>query len=40
VSENPKPPYEPPSVEEIDTGDNSLNTCPGATSTLPTGAEG
>jgi len=30
-----KPPYEPPSVEEIDTGDNSLNTCPAGTSTLP-----
>jgi hypothetical protein len=39
MSEKPTSPYEPPSVEEIDTGDNSLSTCPAGTATLPTGAE-
>jgi hypothetical protein len=29
MSESPKPPYEPPSVEEIDTGGEPVSTAPG-----------
>jgi hypothetical protein len=37
MSDNPKPPYEQPSIEQIDTGDAPISTEAGQTggSTLP-----
>jgi hypothetical protein len=36
MSDNPKPPYEQPSVEEIDTDGETISTAPGNSgSTLP-----
>jgi hypothetical protein len=38
---DPQPPYEPPSVEEIDTGGEPISTAPGdGTDTVTVGAEG
>jgi hypothetical protein len=39
VNESPKPPYEPPSVEEIDTGGIPVSTCPDVATGPPDGAE-
>jgi hypothetical protein len=39
MNEDPKP-YEPPSVEEIDTKGEPVSTVPGDNGTIPVGAEG
>ncbi len=40
MSSEPRPPYEPPSVEEIDTGGEPISTSPGnGGGSIPIGAE-
>jgi hypothetical protein len=39
MSETPQPPYEPPSVEEIDTDGMPVSSCPAVETAPPDGAE-